>query len=528
MKRSFLLGFIVLSTIASVCAQANRLDPSFANNGIFLNRDSIYAPCMLVQPDQKIILAGNTNFDYSLLRLNPDGFIDSSFGVNGYVFDPKEIYPRRTYWIQAYSLAQQSDGRVLLAGTAGGEDAFGGLVPLVTWLSRYNNNGTKDSSFGTNGIIINTFDSLWPTSTPNILVGPGGEIFLTALGSNYSYYYPSWLGSNRVICYDSLGHIDSTYGVSGRIYLSKNQQGNLLSSTLQPDQKILLGGADTTGTIFSISRYTSSGIIDSSFGNNGIAQIVCDSDLGGFNYLYVQHDGSILATKYEQAIPASDHATFKLSRFTPSGSIDQNFGLSGCAQTIIPYGIPEIVLPIGSASFVAEYPDGKILVGGPARNDTLLSSSGPRISRPVFAFSRLLPDGTIDSSFGNFGVVISPPVSNPGIDALVLSGFVLLSDGKFLATGGGRQLDKFLAYAPNTGIDGVLTNVLDIYPNPVNTTLHINSSFSDFSISISDITGRTLFKSIDHEIDVSALPSGVYFLRIQNNHDCLIRKFVKD
>jgi hypothetical protein len=24
------------------------------------------------------------------------------------------------------------------------------------------------------------------------------------------------------------------------------------------------------------------------------------------------------------------------------------------------------------------------------------------------------------------------------------------------------------------------------------------------------------------------LPSGVYFLRIQNNHDCLIRKFVKD
>ena len=496
----------------------------------------MWISCMLIQQqDQKIVLAGNSAtsiydpYDYALLRLNVDGSIDSSFGVNGYVLDSVHLFPGHIYWVQTYSIAQQQNGKLVMAGTAGGWTGSQDPYPHVTWLTRYDENGNIDSSFGTNGVVMLYFDSIWPQSKPSVFTGTGGRIFLTAL---YTSNFPtsSPLSANRVICFDSTGRIDSTYGTYGAAYVSTDQLGYIYSSTLQADQKILLGGADTTQTAFSLIRYTASGFIDSAFGNNGVARISCDSDFGGFNYLYVQKDSSILATKYESALPASDGTTFKLSRFTSTGDIDNTFGQSGCAQAIVPSGVNVLSAGVSGASFVAEYSDGKILIAGTAINDTLLSSSGPVRTRVVFAFIRFLPNGIIDSTFGSAGVVISPPVPNPGPGFTTMSGFSLLSNGEFITADDIKQADKFLAYAPTpNGIKGMDVNSISIYPDPAGDHLYISGLPPSATLCIIDMTGRICYTpSSLREIDVSALPSGVYLLRIQDSSAYVVKKFVKE
>jgi hypothetical protein len=80
-----------------------------------------------------------------------------------------------------------------------------------------------------------------------------------------------------------------------------------------------------------------------------------------------------------------------------------------------------------------------------------------------------------------------------------------------------------------TGIVKIGMNDLTIYPNPVSDRLIVNTSISDFSFTVLDMTGRICSApSSGHEIDVSALPSGIYLLRIQDSGGSVVRKFVKE
>ena len=94
------------------------------------------ATSLLVQPDGKVIAAGfslgQNQEDFSLLRINADGTLDDTFGDDGVVITSRET---RDF---AYAAALQSDGKIILAGTFSGE--FG--------LARYHADGTLDLPFG--------------------------------------------------------------------------------------------------------------------------------------------------------------------------------------------------------------------------------------------------------------------------------------------------------------------------------------------------------------------------------------------
>lgn len=75
---------------------------------------------------------------------------------------------------------------------------------------------------------------------------------------------------------------------------------------------------------------------------------------------------------------------------------------------------------------------------------------------------------------------------------------------------------------------------INIYPNPVKSTLNIELSDQDskeFHGEIIDITGKTIATHLlktDTSLDVSYLPSGIYFLSIRDNQNkLLIKKLVK-
>src|SRR5262249_14137669 len=108
---------------------------------------------MVLQPDGRILLAGTvavttgsgktavTQYDIALVRLLPNGQVDTSFDQDGKVVTGVSISGNR--YDEADAVTLQADGRILVGGLTTGADT--GLDSL---LLRYNSDGSLDSSFG--------------------------------------------------------------------------------------------------------------------------------------------------------------------------------------------------------------------------------------------------------------------------------------------------------------------------------------------------------------------------------------------
>lgn len=104
------------------------LDASFSGDGrvatsFGIGTDAAYG--MALQPDGKIVLAGSSStgflFDFALVRYNPNGTLDDTFGTGG-----KVVTPLAAINDEAYSCTIQPDGAILAAGYAfnGTDDDF--------------------------------------------------------------------------------------------------------------------------------------------------------------------------------------------------------------------------------------------------------------------------------------------------------------------------------------------------------------------------------------------------------------------
>jgi uncharacterized delta-60 repeat protein len=129
------------------------VDPSFGNGAsqgmpgralftqLAATESSNYAQAVVIQPDGKIVAGGdhvNSNLGFALVRLNPDGSVDTSFGNDGGVRTPILSYA------DVRSLALQSDNKIVASGAARDE----GFQPEVVALARYNPDGYLDTTFG--------------------------------------------------------------------------------------------------------------------------------------------------------------------------------------------------------------------------------------------------------------------------------------------------------------------------------------------------------------------------------------------
>ena len=98
---------------------AGVLDPTFGTGGIvttsFPPNTSASAAAAAIQPDGKIVVAGEVTAGSSasvvVVRYNPDGSLDQSFGTGGEIFTPTS-----TALVGARpDLALQTDGKILVA-----------------------------------------------------------------------------------------------------------------------------------------------------------------------------------------------------------------------------------------------------------------------------------------------------------------------------------------------------------------------------------------------------------------------------
>jgi uncharacterized delta-60 repeat protein len=166
---------------------------------------------MIVQPDGKIILGGRfdtfSGLGYSrVIRLNPDGSIDSSFSV-GIGFDKN-----------VYALDLQSDGKIIVGGSFLNYNGVSKKRIL-----RLNSDGTLDTTFNSGTGFSNG-------DVRSIMVQPDDRILLGgAFSGNYNGA-PS-LGLLRL---SSNGLFDSSFSVS--------LNSTLYTMAFTADHKLLIGG----------------------------------------------------------------------------------------------------------------------------------------------------------------------------------------------------------------------------------------------------------------------------------------------
>lgn len=208
------------------------VDKSFGGKGYVLLKGKI-ANALMIQPDGKIIIGGNTGVMESCItaRYLPDGSLDENYGVNGVVTTRLDHH---TSYINA--LALQSDGKIIAVGTKDDDD--GNMLAV-----RYLPDGSIDKSFGREGFANPVFEN--GSEATSVLLQSDGKIILSGL-SNFSNFAMARLDSN--------GIVDSSFGENGLVVTEILSDDRSTASVLQPDGKIILGGTDYT-TNFALARY---------------------------------------------------------------------------------------------------------------------------------------------------------------------------------------------------------------------------------------------------------------------------------
>ncbi|MFO0876417.1 MAG: delta-60 repeat domain-containing protein [Gemmataceae bacterium] len=159
------------------------------------------------------------------------------------------------------------------------------------------------------------------------------------------------------------GLLDPTFGQMGKVITDVGGDDRGSAMVRQADGKILVAGStyngDATRENFAVVRYTTSGVLDDTFGDRG--KVI--TDLGGNDYgnaLALQPDGKILVAGIMWNGDATG-ANFAVVRYTTSGVLDDTFGNDGKVVTDLS--------TFDSAYALALEPNGKILVAGYTRNN---------------------------------------------------------------------------------------------------------------------------------------------------------------
>lgn len=399
-------------------AAAGDLDPTFGTGGILMtdiNRSTDIAKAVAVQADGKSVVVGTTykNNDFSsedfvVTRYNTDGTLDSTFGRGGKV---KTDFPGLA--AEPSSVVIQSDGKIVVAGGAFPLFTFAGNIKVV----RYNSNGSLDTSFGTGGIVTTNFpqgsyafdvalqtdgkivvagtvfvdfnsgDSsdtdfalarYNPDGTPDATFGNGGQVSTDFVGLEDDAFSVLIQSDGKIVAvgsandpatfydfaaarYLSNGTIDTTFGVAGKVRTDFGDQNfdRARSAALQTDGKIVAAGFAIShgGGVqnFAVARYTSSGILDTTFSRVGKIQIDFGNCCQGATKVLLQSDGKIIIVGGSSGESSDDD--FLLARLSSRGSLDNSFGVGGEVRTS--FGDLN-----GGASGAAFQADGKIVAVG--------------------------------------------------------------------------------------------------------------------------------------------------------------------
>ena len=302
------------------------------------------------------------------------------------------------------SVAAQRDGKIIVAGYA----EIGGVDQFV--LVRYNSDGSLDTTLKGSGKLT--------TAVGKDCHGKG--VALQGDGKIVVAGYSFKAGGGQcftVLRYTADGSLDTSFADSGKVTTNVGTKyASAESVTIQSDGKIVVAGDSFNASgnnDFAVVRYNANGTLDMSFNETGKAT----ADFGAHDYgrsVAVHGDGRIVVTGYTTKSYESKKEC-ALACFKANGSLDTTF--NGTGEVTTNFGGD------GNAEgrSVAVQTDGKIVVVGYATAGNI----------EEFALARYNADGTLDTSFGDSGQVMT----DVGISGSNATGVALQKDGKIVVVG---------------------------------------------------------------------------------------------
>ena len=290
------------------------LDTSFGQGGV-VEISGGEGSGVAIQPDGKIVEVGEVDGELAIVRVNSDGTLDTSFGTGGEVVDPAVA--------GGTSVVIQSDGKILVGGYAPESDSIGGIALVrfdpdgtvdpsfgtdgsvttdtdtsgvadiaiepngqivavastdntgnpnydsIFLVARYNSNGDLDQAFGSGGIVTTPLPGTVPPSetaldtATSVVIEADGKIVVGGDGQYQTTNPISPFGMPYValVRYDTDGTLDPTFGCGGvdLTNLTMSSDNEPVSLISQPDGKIVASyAADINpvgGSDFGVARF---------------------------------------------------------------------------------------------------------------------------------------------------------------------------------------------------------------------------------------------------------------------------------
>lgn len=360
-------GYAVLdyspATYSAAVAKYNSdgsLDTSFADGGIgnyYFTNERYYALALTEQADGKILLCGRVINSTGLIekgfvmRLLPDGTVDSTFSGDGYTI-PSIM---GSSYITYYDIQVQGDGKIIVTGSY-----YSSVTNSDFLVLRLNADGTLDNTFSSDGYVtIDAFSSSDAATT--VLVQTDEKLVISGHGYSAGSY------DMMAVRLNTNGTPDTSFGYNGKILIDLKDPGKAddlaHTSCLQDDGKIVLAGftdpvgGDNYDNAF--LRLNADGFPDSTFGTNGVL-ILVECNLNIINDVTMQDDEKILACGFTQC---GSIVKTSLLRLQSNGSLDSTFGVDGFAADFYE----------GYAYAMAVQQDGNIILAGDNFDDFTLA-----------------------------------------------------------------------------------------------------------------------------------------------------------
>lgn len=406
--------------------------------------------------------------------------VDVTFGTNGVV---RTVMGPATSVV--HGIAIQSNGKIVAAGTS--SDG----VTSEFAITRYNSNGSLDSTFGSDGMVTTAF-------------GFQDEAFAVAIQSDgkivaAGYMYDGTERDFAIARYNVDGTPDSTFDGDGKAVTDIGAVDDEINAVfIQADGKIVAAGYNNTSPDqnnyypqVTVARYNTNGSLDSTFAGDGIQT----TNLGLYdvaNSVAVQTDGKIVigGTHMSGGI-----YQFLVIRYNSDGSLDNTFNGTG-----------EILTAVGNyydvAHSIAIQSDGKILVSG-----TSATGNNYDYNNYNFALVRYNTNGTLDNTFNGDG--IASDSLNAYFD---ISPSVALQDnGKILVAGGGSVdgINRDLAMIRYNS-DGTLDTTFDGGDGKIVT----NIDGDDDIYSVKIFAGRIYLAGTNDQFLIAAYQDNIFILPV--------------
>jgi uncharacterized delta-60 repeat protein len=220
-----------------------QLDTTFGQGGLVTTVPTGEFPAvsaLLVQPNGQILVAGSAGSGLRkvpsptlLVRYNPDGSLDSTFGTGGIVEEPTPI-------VTPTALAQLSDGSYLAVGGASSEE--------------FSSTGVLQSTVTAETVVASNPSS---PSSEAIVFQPNGDFVEAAIvGDGFQRT------AGELFRFSETAVLDPTFS-STKFTFGAQKQNQPAAIALQSNGQIVVGGAS------GLARFESNGVLDTAFATDG-------------------------------------------------------------------------------------------------------------------------------------------------------------------------------------------------------------------------------------------------------------------